>query len=471
MIYFMESLILFEIFFLLKQQMNTNQNICLRNDNWFLFIFHIINCFNVFFCNYFRINFSFKYWAKFDLSLLQITSKLGFLWNFPLMIPKNELINRKKHNSMIIQNCGILKGAILTKKVLIILIVLSFEKICNSKQQKKVSNSINKVFGPILWMNVYDNSRGIVLRCDRENIDQGRSYVDRSINISNCIFSRTSIYSGDGGVIYVYGGSYSMNLNYSVFYKCACSNNGGAIYYYSSNSFLRMICANRCYCGASSYYLFAHLGASQMNHVEYLSVSYSSDTAYGFFPIYMSSGDQQVDNTNSSLNNVLAYSGIDVYSPSSFTSTHCTFSNNKVSDSICIYFYSTSGMISMSYANIVHNNSPSMYGVILVEGVGSRKLMYCIFYCNQNFLFCVLTGSLEVSHSFIDHSSSSFSSRAVSITNNSLTLRMTYQIQFFNSLHCYADIPFIESKKQNTIDQTYTKSITFINTFIIMMYY
>ena len=59
----------------------------------------------------------------------------------------------------------------------------------------------------------------------------------------------------------------------------------------------------------------------------------------------------------------------------------------------------------MSYANIVHSNSPSQYGVVYVHGAVSKKIMYCIFKNNQNYLFYVNGGSLEVSHSFIDHDS------------------------------------------------------------------
>jgi len=43
----------------------------------------------------------------------------------------------------------------------------------------------------------------------------------------------------------------------------------------------------------------------------------------------------QINNTNSSSNNVYMGSGIVICSLSSFTSSHCTFSNNKVSHSIC----------------------------------------------------------------------------------------------------------------------------------------
>jgi len=54
----------------------------------------------------------------------------------------------------------------------------------------------------------------------------------------------------------------------------------------------------------------------------------------------------------------------------------------------------------MSYANIVHKNSPSN-GFVNVDGGGSPKMMYCISHNKQNYQFFVWSGSLDVSHSFI----------------------------------------------------------------------
>jgi len=273
--------------------------------------------------------------------------------------------------------------------------------------------------------------------CVNENISQGRSHDSDNINISYCSFLRTSSYTGNGGVIYIDGATYSMSINYSMFKNCVCSNYGGAIYSYSSNSYLGMICANRCF---ASWYHFAHLGSSQANQVEYLSVSNCSYTTSGNCAIFFQSGNQRVDNANSSMNNANIISGIGVNSPSPFTSSHCTFSNNKASSSRCIYFNSNSGKISMSNANIIHNNSPSD-GVVFSNGAGLKMLTYCIFQNNQNYLFYLEAGSLELSHSFIYHSSSFSTSASVSTTNNSFTCCLIYQIQFFNSHYCNADIP------------------------------
>jgi len=250
-----------------------------------------------------------------------------------------------------------------------------------------------------------------------------------------------------------------MNVSNSMFYNCLCSNEGGAIYFDSSNSFLRMICACGCKFGDYIWGQFANIYSSLENQVEYLSLSCGPIFSSGFCPIFIKSGNQRVYNTNSSMNNVHSYSGIGINSPLSFTSSYCSFSNNKVANSICInIFYSTYEVL-LSYMNIVHNNSPSN-GVLYCQGSGTKKLTYCIFHDNKNYLFFIYSGSLEVSISFIDHPSSSFTNNnAVSTkTNNSMTFRITYQIQFFNSLHCNADIPLQQKSPMNTPISTHKET-------------
>ena len=334
------------------------------------------------------------------------------------------------------ENSGVLKTIIVTE----------------SKQITKLpAKSLIKQIVPPFF--VKDVSLRADTGCIREIIDQGRSYESQNIGIAQCYFSRSSPFSGNGGIICVSGGSYSMSVNNSIFFKCSCSSgHGGAIYFVSYNSYLRMICAKNC--SASSQGHFAYLQASSVNQLEYLSVLCCSYAASGYNSVHLRSGTQRFDITNSSMNNAIYGSGILIDLPSSFSSTFCTFSNNKASDCICIYIYSTLGTTSVCYANIVYNNSPTRNGVIYVEGGGSRKMLYCIFQNNQNYLFCVCQSSLEVSHSFIDHSPSSFSSNiaVLTATNNSLTHRITYQIQYFDSFHCDADIPFYDKTPQNTIN-------------------
>jgi len=459
-LYFME-------FFVKTIFVNLIPYICLGNAIWTLFILDITISDYLNLLGYIRKIFYFALNGIQNTRFFQFSKKLSYLSIFPLLFSKKGLKSTKKPNKISKQKTFTNKILTISSIIFVLLFLLNidnFEKLYKRKQQlsllkevaKFLINPQNYPIVPLLSFRLNDNEIicNVGLGCENESIDQGRSYVDKSINISNCFFSRSSSYSGYGGVIYVTVSSFSMNVNYSIFYNCVCSSYGGAIFFSSSNSYLRMICANSC---SAPWGHFAYLSASRVNQVEYLSVSNCSHTTSGYYSIRLVNGNQRVDNTNSSMNNAEYVSGIFISSPSSFTSSHCTFSNNKVSNCICINFISTSGTISMSYANIVHNNSPTSRGVVYVEGAGSRKMMYCIFKNNQNTLFCVYGGSLEVSHSFIDHSGSFSTPTAVSTSNNnSFTNTITYQLQFYNDLHCNADIPL----PQRTPDQSPTPKCT-----------
>jgi len=204
---------------------------------------------------------------------------------------------------------------------------------------------------------------GVGIECKNTNMSQERSCYDDNVSISDSFFTRITQFSGNGGAIFVSDSTRSVSIAKSMFYYCSCSSTGGALYFEIANSILRMICANRC---SASNYQFAYLVASQMNQVVYTSVSNCSHTTDGYYSIYLQSGNQRFDNSNSSMNKAYQVSGIIIWYPSSFTSSQCTFSNNKVSSYICIYFYYNSGI--MSYANIINNDSPAQYGVVCVNG-------------------------------------------------------------------------------------------------------
>jgi len=443
--------------------------ICLGNAIWILFIFFISISNYHYLLGYIRKVLYFGLNGIRTSRFFEFFKKLSYFSIFSLVFSKKELKTTKNISKINKQNIFTNKIITISSIIFVLLFLINidyFENLYEPKQHllllkevaKFLKNPINYPIVPLLWLNDNETICNIGLGCDNESIGQGRSYVDKNIDISHCFFTRSSSYTGSGGVIYVDGGSYSMSINYSIFYNCVCSSYGGTLYFSSSNSSLRMICANSC---SASNGHFAYLQASQVNQVEYLSLSNCSHTTSGYYSIRLYTGDQRVDNTNSSMNNAIQVSGIFSQSPFSFTTSHCTFSNNKVSNGICIFFSSSSGTISMSYANIVHNNSPSI-GVVYVREAGSRKMMYCIFNKNQNYLFCVYGGSLELLHSFIDHSTSSFSTLTVVSTsnNNSFTNTITYQLQFFNSLHCNADMPL----PHRTPDQSHTPKSTLENT-------
>jgi len=69
-----------------------------------------------------------------------------------------------------------------------------------------------------------------------------------------------------------------------------------------------------------------------------------------------------------------------------------------------------------------------------------------------------VSGSFEVSHSFIDHSGSFSTSTTLSLKNNSLINMITYQLQFFNSLHCNAEMPLIDRTPIKTMEKSEMRS-------------
>jgi len=336
---------------------------------------------------------------------------------------------------------------------LFLIIVRNKNQLNDSNQQaamilkrNSIPNNVPKLFGK-------KNILGDGFGCENERIFQGRSYFDNNINISDCFFSRTLTYTSDGGVIYVSGGSYSMNLNSSMFFNCSCTGKGGAVFFSSVSLSLKRICANQCQ--ASSQCHFAYLRSSQNNIIDYLSISSCSKTNLGYYPIWVHYGNQRASYINSSMNRVKGTAGFIFELSSTLGLSYCTVSNNINTDGRCIWFHYVTGAV--SFSNIIHNNSPD-YGIVYVVGE-SLEMNYCIFHNNQNYLFVVDSGSLEVSHSFIDHSSSSFSSLASisTILNNSFTQRTTYQIHFFNSQYCNAEVQL--STPLSTIEQTHKNSL------------
>jgi len=269
------------------------------------------------------------------------------------------------------------------------------------------------------------------IECNLERLAQGRSYNNDNIQVDNCLFSRFAIFVGDGGVMNVDGGDYSLNVTNSIFYNCSCSNFGGSIYFVSTSSCLINCCANRCHAYKNH---FAYIHASS-GFYEQISISSCSYLSTGYYPIRLITGGQIIIRTNSSSNKAEWTSAILIENPSSFFSSYCTFFFNKASDCICINFNLICGK--MSSANIIQNDSPNRYAVVS-QYVGSITMEYCVFNLNQNYLFQINPGSLTLSHCFISHIGS-FSSLTPVVTsnNNSKISTASYEISYFGSHYCF----------------------------------
>ena len=307
----------------------------------------------------------------------------------------------------------------------------------------------------------FDVLEVVLTQCINESLPQGRSYEKTNIDISDCYFYRFLEFENHGGVIFVNGGTYTMKISTTTFYNSSSVLDGGAIFFYSPSSFLKMICAHRCNAPGKH---FAYLWSSQENWVEYLSMSYCSYMDNGIVPLYLYAGNQILDNSNSSMNRGGQISGLGVYYPTSFRSYHCTISNNNVTGEICIYFSSNKG--SMSFANIVHNYSPS--SGVLKTYKETPTIEYSVFSMNNGILFCVSTGFLNVFHSFIQHNYTLSISNSITTSNSTFSEKPTYFEQYYFSQHCHADntLPFRTPNNSpwQTISETFAESPVITNT-------
>lgn len=255
--------------------------------------------------------------------------------------------------------------------------------------------------------------------CVREVENYLLSYENQNIDITGCFFTRFYKFSVYSGVIYINGGSFFMNISYSMFHNCKNENKGGAIYFASENSTLKMISADSCFCHYGWYGHFAFISAKQISNIDFLSISRCSTTTQGFCSIYFQSGHQVFKNSNSTMNNAETFSGVRISSPISFLSSHSCFIKNNVSDSICVGFFSSS--LTMSFTSFIENNSPSRLGVIYFNGDGSPIFMHCTFSHNHDSLFSNPYGSIEIAHCFIEHNFG-ISNGGTIITHNNNTI-------------------------------------------------
>jgi len=287
--------------------------------------------------------------------------------------------------------------------------------------------------------------------CKDEQISQGRSYSNEKIEVSDCFFCRSLVYSQNGGVIYVNGGSLSMIVISSMFHNCKTNpGSGGAIFFSSLNIKLCDICAHQC---SSTNYHFGYFASINNNELESISINYCSQTKTGAYCITVQSGNQRSMRNNCSGNSALNYCGIAYKSPVDLYSSFCTLYNNYAENQICLLLSPCHG--SILFTNIIKNTCPSGNGVVFSSD-GLVKMDYCIFDLNQNLLFTVSSGSLVLSHCFISHSGIVSKNTALDLTNNnSMTKHPTYVHKHFNSYYCIAFIPNEEPTIQKIHSYTF----------------
>ena len=315
--------------------------------------------------------------------------------------------------------------------------------------------------------------------CIDSNKEVGSSSfgINQIANVSDCLFVRSQVFIGDGGVICLKDNNlYSIVVKRSTFYNCQVDSvnlhYGGAICVWCNNaeSQLYMICASDCRAKAV-HFADLYTSKSKNNTVEYLSVTRCSNAEQGFFSTVLGYGYTKYDYSNSSLNNADFGSGFRFAETSSFTSHHCSFSHNKDAKGPSIL--GTKSLGSFEQCNIVHNTC-LITGIISTENNGEIAFQNCVFHNNHGTLFNSTQGSISVSGSSVYHIDY-LSWGSITLSNNNNGFTSTFMIEFYSSNHCYANANYLEKNPQTILRVTkilptaFVFSLIQLNSFIYLL--
>ena len=172
-----------------------------------------------------------------------------------------------------------------------------------------------------------------------------------------------------------------MLVEYSTFYMCTSSGDGGAIYMATGgNCVIHKCCARQCYSASSSYngqfaIVYVTNSESNINKVNDSSIIYCQPSASNSYAtIYLRYGIISINIVNFSNNKCYYYSACWFRPYSSTSQTTCCIEYSSIRDNYatqytCIYLSRSSTKYDILQCNIINNTqSSSNYGLILNYG-------------------------------------------------------------------------------------------------------
>ena len=238
-----------------------------------------------------------------------------------------------------------------------------------------------------------------------------RLYFNLNIYLFNCFFFRSTIFNGDGSIIYINTVNINMTIIECFFYLCSSTNDGGCILFECLSLFtcinIKKTCANNC---KSNNFPFLQItlgnNINNINNFNLISYYKCSDDGLSSHPTRFVYGNLNFDNINSSLNYCHAVSGMSLVYLNYFKGIFFTFQNNKHSNNGYVCFNINSGNENkfFNYSNIINNTSPNLnYGVIYLHNGAKFFINNFIFYNNFNYLFYIQSGNLIIENCYINH--------------------------------------------------------------------
>ena len=236
------------------------------------------------------------------------------------------------------------------------------------------------------------------------------SNINGIFKINNCFFIRTTIFSGNGGIVLIENKSSQFQIVESIFSYISITGSGGAIYFNNNlnnvHSTLNKVCGDHCntgYSGEGQFsYILVNNDINSFNIINDNSIMKSSPFINNGYDIYyLKYGNQTINNLNSSFNNNRVHSGFSTYFPNFLNGIFSTFINNSASSHNCISFNGNFQKY-WRYSNILYNDSPVYEGVIN-NWSDTVFLSNCIIKFNKDILFHCQKGTFYITNCSIIH--------------------------------------------------------------------
>ena len=291
-----------------------------------------------------------------------------------------------------------------------------------------------------------------------------QQYIEGNHYFLNNFFEKFN----QGTILFDTSNNIKMVIEESIFQYCSNSNFGGAITFNchgESSSVLNKVCGFQCFSTHSNGGQFSYFKTNNIQYYILTSIFNCSNIINGYFGMMTTNGNILLNNHNCSNNRLNDWASIRSYNFYSCSYLFSTFCNNFASNIIIGFHYGNSNS-NFSNSNII-NNSANNYATVYAGGASS-KIFDCIFYDNQNYLFCVITyGFISINNCYILHQNIYFlSGHDVSIffTNTISSFTNSFNLFHIKLGLCDGNYLFQSNSKYNS------KILFCINFFIILIF-
>ena len=299
-------------------------------------------------------------------------------------------------------------------------------------------------------------------------LNNQRVFVNQLINISYCLFIRTTIFTGGstnpengkGSIIYIYNSSPDMSVYYSSFINCYANGHGGAIMYWSSGKgILSSVCGLNCSSLTSGYYGHFSWFLSSNSNFNLMSISFCSrnEETKGSCSFAINNGIITFKNSNLTSNKGDSQGALYISNPSSFLCLFSQFQNNIAKKNSIFWF--RYGLINeFCQCNFIKNYLNN--SIFLFTDSTTYKIVISTFIENFGVLFSIGSGSnlilegCEIFHNFLIGASQGF------ISNSQLN---PIKLTFFSTFLC-------ETLNED-ISKSYNSQIYFFRILFIHFFY